>query len=138
MNGLKEIIRRIRQSIRNGYLIDGSWKEKLLYYLNFKDFCTDNCNFNNKCIRAEDNQNMCKWCGAAQDLKSKVRFGDYSIGEKIYLVDNGGGGHGHPAFEIIGIFSEKTEALKLLCEKEWWGIEEMELNKILYKYIKTK
>jgi hypothetical protein len=131
----KEIIRRIRQSVKNRCLVDGSWKEKFLYYLNFKSFCTDNCNFNNKCVRIKDKKGTCEWCGANQDLEGKVRFGDYKIGKKIYLVDNGGGGHGHPAFEIIGVFSEKTEALGLLCDKKWWGITEMDLNKVIYKYI---
>ena len=133
---INEVARRIRQSTRNGHLVSGSWKEKFLYYLNFKSFCTDNCNFNNKCIRVKDNQSTCEWCGANQDLEGKVRFGNYKIGKKIYLVNNRGGGHGCPAFEIIGVFSEKTEALELLCKKKWWGIKEWDLNEVLYKYIK--
>ena len=41
------------------------------YDLNFKSFCADNCNFNNKCIRVKDNQSTCELCGANQDLEGK-------------------------------------------------------------------
>ena len=33
---IKEIAIRIKQSIKNGYLVNGSCKEKILYYLSFK------------------------------------------------------------------------------------------------------
>tara|TARA_R110000744_G_C18999462_1_gene521615 strand:+ start:211 stop:492 length:282 start_codon:yes stop_codon:yes gene_type:complete len=82
----------------------------------------------------KDNQKICEYCAAGQDLEGKVNSID--IGEKIYLVDNGGGGHGYPAFEVIGVFNKITESLKLLCKEKRWGIEKVNLNKIKYKYIK--
>ena len=97
--------------------------------------CTDICNYNNECIMVKDNYSMCHYCGARGNLKSKVQFADYSIGEKLYLIDNGGGGHRHSSFELIGVFSEKTEALEMLCEENLWGIKEIELNKIKKSYL---
>jgi len=51
------------------------------------------------------------------------------------LIDNGGGGQRHSSFELIGVFSEKTEALEMLCEENLWGIKEIELNKIKKSYL---
>jgi len=97
--------------------------------------CTDMCNHNNKCIMVTDNYNMCDYCGASGNLIPKVEFADYNIGKKLYLIDNGGGGHGHRSLELIGVFSDKTEALEMLCKENWWGIEEIELNKIKRNYL---
>jgi len=96
--------------------------------------CTDLCNFNNKCIMVTDNYSMCEYCGASGSLRHKVQFADYNIGEKLYLIDNVGGVNGTQG-ELIGVFSEKTEALELLCKENWWGIKEIKLNKIKRNYL---
>lgn len=98
--------------------------------------CDDICNFNNNCLNVKEGQESCELCNASQHLEGKVQFADYNIGEKVYLVNNGGGGQGQPSLEIIGVFTEKTEALELLCNEKWWFIQEFTLNKMLYKYIK--
>ena len=63
---IKEIAIRIRQSIRNGYLVSGPWREKILYYLNLKKFCTP---YRGKCVRVKNNKIACEWCGAIGKYK---------------------------------------------------------------------
>lgn len=99
------------------------------------DVCNDICNFNNNCLNVKHNELVCKICGASQDLEGKVEFANYNISEKVYIVNNGGGGFSQPSLEIIGVFTERTEALELLCEENSWFIEEFILNKIIYEYI---
>ena len=69
MNYFKEVYKRIKNRLHKGTPYKGNWYNQILFYCNLQDWCTDNCNYNNKCIRFEEYDEICKWCGAWQHSK---------------------------------------------------------------------